>query len=328
MKLLVTGAAGFIGSHFVDFTLQAHPEDQVIGLDKLTYAGSLDNLAQHRGDGRFRFVQGDICDRKLLASLLEDAQVDCIVNFAAESHVDRSLDSPDLFLESNVQGVCALLDMVNRFRVPRFHQVSTDEVYGQLPLDPSAPPFQEDSPLRPSNPYAASKAAADLLALSYFRCFATPVTITRSANNYGPRQVPEKLIPRMIRLADAGQPLPLYGDGKNVRDWLYVRDHCAAVDLVVRKGRLGEVYNVGGGCQRSNLELVRLLLERMGKDPSLICFTTDRPGHDRRYALCWDKLRRQLGWQPTVDFDTGIRDTLHWYRSHPGFGQLPSPADP
>ena len=326
MKLLITGAAGFIGSHFVDYVLDHHPEDTVIGLDKLTYAGNLDNLAGRLQDRRFRFFRADICDREAVFPLLERESVDCIVNFAAESHVDRSLQDPGVFLRTNVLGVGVLLDGTAQFGVSRFHQVSTDEVYGDLPLDRPELKFDEGSPLCPSSPYSASKAAADLLALSYFRSFGTPVTITRSSNNYGPRQYPEKLIPRMIRRARAGRPLPVYGDGRNVRDWIHVLDHCAAVDLVIRKGRVGEVYNVGGGHERSNLDLVRLLLSLMGKDESLLSFTADRNGHDRRYALSSDKLTGELGWRPAVDFDAGIRDTLRWYLDRPD--QEAGPAAP
>lgn len=317
MKLLITGAAGFIGSHFVDYVLDHHPEDTVIGLDKLTYAGNLDNLAGRRQDRRFRFFRADICDREAVFPLLERESVDCIVNFAAESHVDRSLQDPGVFLRTNVLGVGVLLDGTAQFGVSRFHQVSTDEVYGDLPLDRPELKFDEGSPLRPSSPYSASKAAADLLALSYFRSFGTPVTITRSSNNYGPRQYSEKLIPRMIRRARAGRPLPVYGDGRNVRDWIHVLDHCAAVDLVIRKGRVGEVYNVGGGNERSNLDLVRLLLSLMGKDEALISFIADRKGHDRRYAVSTEKISTQLGWRPAVEFNSGIRETIRWYLRQP-----------
>ena len=317
MKLLITGAAGFIGSHFVDYVLNHHPEDTVIGLDKLTYAGNLDNLAGRRQDRRFRFFRADICDREAVFPLLERESVDCIVNFAAESHVDRSLQDPGVFLRTNVLGVGVLLDGTAQFGVSRFHQVSTDEVYGDLPLDRPELKFDEGSPLRPSSPYSASKAAADLLALSYFRSFGTPVTITRSSNNYGPRQYSEKLIPRMIRRARAGRPLPVYGDGRNVRDWIHVLDHCAAVDLVIRKGRVGEVYNVGGGNERSNLDLIRLLLSLMGKDEALISFIADRKGHDRRYAVSTEKISTQLGWRPAVKFNSGIRETIRWYLRQP-----------
>lgn len=317
MKLLITGAAGFIGSHFVDYVLDHHPEDTVIGLDKLTYAGNLDNLAGRLQDRRFRFFRADICDREAVFPLLERESVDCIVNFAAESHVDRSLQDPGVFLRTNVLGVGVLLDGTAQFGVSRFHQVSTDEVYGDLPLDRPELKFDEGSPLCPSSPYSASKAAADLLALSYFRSFGTPVTITRSSNNYGPRQYPEKLIPRMIRRARAGRPLPVYGDGRNVRDWIHVLDHCAAVDLVIRKGRVGEVYNVGGGNERSNLDLIRLLLSLMGKDEALISFIADRKGHDRRYAVSTEKISTQLGWRPAVKFNSGIRETIRWYLRQP-----------
>lgn len=317
MKLLITGAAGFIGSHFVDYVLDHHPEDTVIGLDKLTYAGNLDNLAGRLQDRRFRFFRADICDREAVFPLLERESVDCIVNFAAESHVDRSLQDPGVFLRTNVLGVGVLLDGTAQFGVSRFHQVSTDEVYGDLPLDRPELKFDEGSPLCPSSPYSASKAAADLLALSYFRSFGTPVTITRSSNNYGPRQYPEKLIPRMIRRARAGRPLPVYGDGRNVRDWIHVLDHCASVDLVIRKGRVGEVYNVGGGNERSNLDLIRLLLSLMGKDEALISFIADRKGHDRRYAVSTEKISTQLGWRPAVEFNSGIRETIRWYLRQP-----------
>ena len=317
MKLLITGAAGFIGSHFVDYVLDHHPEDTVIGLDKLTYAGNLDNLAGRLQDRRFRFFRADICDREAVFPLLERESVDCIVNFAAESHVDRSLQDPGVFLRTNVLGVGVLLDGTAQFGVSRFHQVSTDEVYGDLPLDRPELKFDEGSPLRPSSPYSASKAAADLLALSYFRSFGTPVTITRSSNNYGPRQYPEKLIPRMIRRARAGRPLPVYGDGRNVRDWIHVLDHCTAVDLVIRKGRVGEVYNVGGGNERSNLDLIRLLLSLMGQDEALISFIADRKGHDRRYAVSTEKISTQLGWRPAVKFNSGIRETIRWYLRQP-----------
>lgn len=326
MKLLITGAAGFIGSHFVDYVLDHHPDDTVIGLDKLTYAGNLDNLAGRLQDRRFRFFRADICDREAVFPLLERESVDCIVNFAAESHVDRSLQDPGVFLRTNVLGVGVLLDGTAQFGVSRFHQVSTDEVYGDLPLDRPELKFDEGSPLRPSSPYSASKAAADLLALSYFRSFGTPVTITRSSNNYGPRQYPEKLIPRMIRRARAGRPLPVYGDGRNVRDWIHVLDHCAAVDLVIRKGRVGEVYNVGGGNERSNLDLIRLLLSLMGKDEALISFIADRKGHDRRYAVSTEKISTQLGWRPAVEFNSGIRETIRWYLDRPD--QEAGPAAP
>ncbi len=288
----------------------------MVCLDKLTYAGNLENLARHRRDSRFQFVRGDICDRECVFALLEREQVDCIVNFAAESHVDRSLEDPGTFLRTNVQGVCVLLDGTNAFQIPRFHQISTDEVYGDLPLGQPNQKFSEDSPLRPSSPYSASKAAADLLSLSYFRSFGTPVTITRSSNNYGPRQFREKLIPRMIFRTMAGQPLPVYGDGQNVRDWLHVRDHCSAVDLVIRKGLPGSVYNVGGGTERSNLELVKLLLTLMGERESRISFVPDRKGHDRRYAISTEKIEQELGWRPVTDFSRGILETLQWYQAH------------
>lgn len=314
MRFLVTGGAGFIGSNFISYILKNYTDDSVVCLDKLTYAGNYDNIAAFYGNKNFLFIQEDICSREAVFRLLKKHPADCIVNFAAESHVDRSLKTPDIFLKTNIIGTSVLLDAANEFGIKRFHQVSTDEVYGDLPLDRPELQFDEAWSLKPSSPYSVSKASADLLVLSYYRTFGTPVTISRCSNNYGPYQFPEKLIPLMICKAQDGLPLPVYGDGKNVRDWIHVYDHCRAVDSIIRRGRTGEVYNVGGGNEMSNLELVKLLLKLMGKDKSLISFVADRKGHDRRYAICSEKIRQELGWQPKIDFKQGIAETVQWYR--------------
>lgn len=316
MKFLVTGGAGFIGSNFIGYILKNYTDDSVVCLDKLTYAGNYDNIAAFCGHKNFAFVQEDICNRKAVFELLKKYPVDCIVNFAAESHVDRSLKTPDIFLKTNIIGTSVLLDAANAFGIKRFHQISTDEVYGDLPLDRPELQFDESWSLKPSSPYSVSKASADMLVMAYHRTFGTPVTISRCSNNYGPYQFPEKLIPLMICKARDGLPLPVYGDGKNVRDWIHVSDHCRAVDRIIRCGRDGEIYNVGGGNETSNLELVKLLLRLMGKDKSLITFVTDRKGHDRRYAVCTDKIKRELGWQPKIDFIQGIAETVLWYREN------------
>lgn len=317
MKFLVTGGAGFIGSNFIGYILKNYTDDSVVCMDKLTYAGNYDNIAAFCGNKRFNFIQEDICNREAVFQLLKKHPADCIVNFAAESHVDRSLESPDIFLKTNIIGTSVLLDAANEFGIKRFHQISTDEVYGDLPLDRPELQFNEAWSLKPSSPYSVSKASADLLVLAYYRTFGTPVTISRCSNNYGPYQFPEKLIPLMICRTRGDLPLPVYGDGKNVRDWIHVHDHCRAVDCIIRRGRTGEVYNVGGGNELSNLELVKLLLKLMGKDKSLISFVVDRKGHDRRYAVCTDKIKRELGWQPKIDFMQGIAETVLWYRETP-----------
>ena len=313
MTILVTGGAGFIGSNFVYYQLQHHPEDQVVCLDALTYAGNLENLTEALKNPRFRFVKGDIADREAVNALFEEEKPDIVVNFAAESHVDRSITQPELFLRTNIMGTQVLMDACRKYGVQRYHQVSTDEVYGDLPLDRPDLFFTEDTPIHTSSPYSASKASADLLVLAYFRTFHLPVSITRCSNNYGPYHFPEKLIPLMITRALNDQSLPVYGKGENVRDWLYVEDHCAAIDLVMRKGREGEVYNVGGHNERTNLDVVKTVLRELGKPESLITFVTDRPGHDRRYAIDPSKIHAELGWLPRTKFDDGIHQTVQWY---------------
>ena len=313
MTILVTGGAGFIGTNFVYYQLQHHPEDQVVCLDALTYAGNLENLTEALKNPRFRFVKGDIADREAVNALFEEEKPDIVVNFAAESHVDRSITQPELFLRTNIMGTQVLMDACRKYGVQRYHQVSTDEVYGDLPLDRPDLFFTEDTPIHTSSPYSASKASADLLVLAYFRTFHLPVSITRCSNNYGPYHFPEKLIPLMITRALNDQSLPVYGKGENVRDWLYVEDHCAAIDLVMRKGREGEVYNVGGHNERTNLDVVKTVLRELGKPESLITFVTDRPGHDRRYAIDPSKIHAELGWLPRTKFDDGIHQTVQWY---------------
>ena len=313
MTILVTGGAGFIGTNFVYYQLQHHPEDRVVCLDALTYAGNLENLTEALKNPRFRFVKGDIADREAVNALFEEEKPDIVVNFAAESHVDRSITQPELFLRTNIMGTQVLMDACRKYGVQRYHQVSTDEVYGDLPLDRPDVFFTEDTPIHTSSPYSASKASADLLVLAYFRTFHLPVSITRCSNNYGPYHFPEKLIPLMITRALNDQSLPVYGKGENVRDWLYVEDHCAAIDLVMRKGREGEVYNVGGHNERTNLDVVKTVLRELGKPESLITFVTDRPGHDRRYAIDPSKIHAELGWLPRTKFDDGIHQTVQWY---------------
>ncbi len=313
MTILITGGAGFIGTNFVYYQLQHHPEDRVVCLDALTYAGNLENLTEALKNPRFRFVKGDIADREAVNALFEEEKPDIVVNFAAESHVDRSITQPELFLRTNIMGTQVLMDACRKYGVQRYHQVSTDEVYGDLPLDRPDLFFTEDTPIHTSSPYSASKASADLLVLAYFRTFHLPVSITRCSNNYGPYHFPEKLIPLMITRALNDQSLPVYGKGENVRDWLYVEDHCAAIDLVMRKGREGEVYNVGGHNERTNLDVVKTVLRELGKPESLITFVTDRPGHDRRYAIDPSKIHAELGWLPRTKFDDGIHQTVQWY---------------
>jgi dTDP-glucose 4,6-dehydratase len=309
VKLLVTGGAGFIGSNFVRHVLREHPEDRVVNLDKLTYAGNPANLADVTRDPRYTFVQGDVCDATLVRDVLRG--VDAVVNFAAESHVDRSLVEPDAFLRTDVFGVFTLLEAVRELKMPRFLHISTDEVYGSVPQGSS----RETDPLRPSNPYSASKAGGDLLALSYWRTHGVPVVITRSSNNFGPYQYPEKVVPLFITNALDDQPLPLYGDGRNVRDWLYVLDNCAGIDVVLRRGRDGEVYNIGGGHEVENVVLTREILRLTGKPDTLIRPVTDRPGHDRRYSVDSTKIGR-LGWAPRHPFAAALETTVRWYREH------------
>ena len=309
MKLLVTGGAGFIGSHFVRHILRKYPTYSVINLDKLTYAGNLENLRDVEGDRRYRFVHGDICDAAVIREVARG--VDAILNFAAESHVDRSIMGADEFLKTDVLGTFTLLEAARELRIPRYVQVSTDEVYGSIERGAA----RETSPLRPSNPYAASKAAGDLLVGAYWRTYRLPVLITRSSNNFGPNQYPEKVIPLFITNALEDRPLPLYGDGKNVRDWLYVLDNCAAIDLVLHSGVAGEIYNIGGGTEVENVVLTRQILRLLGKPETLIHPVTDRPGHDRRYALDCHKIRA-LGWKPRHEFGAALAETVRWYREH------------
>ena len=316
MTLLVTGGAGFIGSNFIFYTLRAHPDWRVVCVDCLTYAGNLATLAPVLGQPVFRFVKADIRDRAAMEALFNEERPDAVVHFAAESHVDRSIANPAVFLETNVLGTQALLDCSLKYGVKRFHQVSTDEVYGDLPLDRPDLLFTEATPLKASSPYSASKASADLLVGAYCRTFGLPATISRCSNNYGPYQFPEKLIPLMISNALQNKPLPVYGEGKNVRDWLYVEDHCRAVDLILTKGTPGEVYNVGGSNEKTNIEIVRALCCLLGKDEALIAHVADRKGHDLRYAIDASKIRRELGWAPQTDFDTGLARTVEWYLAH------------
>ncbi len=313
MNILVTGGAGFIGSNHVRLLLQ-ETTDRVVNLDLLTYAGNLENLAGLEEHPRYRFVRGDVRDGELVAGLLAEEGIDAVVHFAAESHVDRSIDAPGAFLDTNTRGTQVLLQALHAHQRARLVLVSTDEVYGSLA--PDATGFTEQTPLAPNSPYAASKAAADLLARAYHHTFGLDVCITRCSNNYGPYQFPEKLIPLMLTNALADRPLPVYGDGQNVRDWLHVEDHCRAVDLVLRRGRAGEVYNVGGQNEWTNLDLVKLLLGQVGKPESLITFVKDRPGHDRRYAIVADKIRDELGWRPRHGFPDGLAQTIAWYREH------------
>ena len=313
MRLLVTGGAGFIGSAFVRYILGGSDDTSVVTLDKLTYAGNLENLASVDGHPRHHFVHGDICDRTIVTTILEDGRIDAIVHFAAESHVDRSILSPDPFIETNIRGTATLLDAARRARTGRFVLVSTDEVYGDI-----EPPLEADEtfPLKPSSPYAASKAAADLLALSYVRTFRLPVLITRASNNYGPYQFPEKLIPLMISNAIEGATLPVYGDGRQIRDWLYVDDHCRGIHAVLRHGREGEVYNIGGNCALENRDVVARVLRIVGASETLMQTVSDRPGHDRRYALASGKLARETGFVPQTSFDRGLAATVQWYRDN------------
>ncbi|CUH92447.1 dTDP-glucose 4,6-dehydratase [Herbinix luporum] len=313
MKIIVTGGAGFIGGNFVHYMLEEYPEDQIICLDKLTYAGNIETLEPVMNNENFKFVKGDIADRSFVYKLFEDEKPDVVINFAAESHVDRSITDPDVFLKTNIMGTGVLLDACRKYGIERFHQVSTDEVYGDLPLDRPDLFFTEETPLTTSSPYSASKASSDLLVQAYHRTYKLPVTISRCSNNYGPYQFPEKLIPLIIANALNDKPLPVYGKGDNVRDWLYVIDHCKAIDLIVRKGTVGEVYNIGGHNEKTNLEVVKIILKELGKSEDLIQFVKDRPGHDRRYAIDPTKIRRELGWEPTTFFDEGIKKTIKWY---------------
>lgn len=313
MKVLVTGGAGFIGSNFIFYMLKTYPSYRIICVDKLTYAGNLSTLTSVMTNPNFRFVKADICDRKAINQLFEEEKPDMIVNFAAESHVDRSINNPGIFSETNILGTDVLMDACLKYGIKRYHQVSTDEVYGDLPLDRPDLLFTETTPLHPSSSYSSSKAAADLLVLSYFRTYGLPVTISRCSNNYGPYQYPEKLIPLMIVNALNNQQLPVYGNGQNVRDWLYVEDHCRAIDLVIHKGREGEVYNIGGHNEMANINIVKLICKELGKSEDLITYVADRKGHDLRYAIDPTKIYTELGWLPETKFANGIKKTIQWY---------------
>jgi dTDP-glucose 4,6-dehydratase len=313
MKILVTGVAGFIGSNFVFYELGAHPDTEIVGLDSLTYAGNLETLSSVLNDERFKFIRADITDRDKMDEIFGAEAFDAVVNFAAESHVDRSIEDPSVFLTTNIIGTQILMDAARKHKVGRFHQVSTDEVYGDLPLDRPDLLFTEDTPIHTSSPYSASKASADLLVGAYVRTHGFPATVSRCSNNYGPYQFPEKLIPLMIANALAGKELPVYGRGENVRDWLYVDDHCKAIDLILRNGATGEIYNIGGHNEMTNIDIVKLILKHLGKPESLIRFVTDRKGHDMRYAIDPAKIHRELGWLPETAFADGITRTIEWY---------------
>lgn len=311
--IIVTGGAGFIGSNFIFYMLRKHKDCRIICVDSLTYAGNIETLQPIWNNDKFIFEKIDIRDRDGVFNIVEKYHPDTVVNFAAESHVDRSITNPQLFLETNVIGTSVLLDACRKYDVGRFHQVSTDEVYGDLPLDKPEMLFTEKNPLKTSSPYSASKASADLLTMAYARTYGLPVTISRCSNNYGPYQFPEKLIPLMINKALSNEKLPIYGDGLNVRDWLFVEDHCSAIDSILLKGKIGEVYNVGGNNERSNMIVVKTILQVLDKPEDLITHVEDRKGHDRRYAIDSSKIQKELGWRPTVDFETGIKRTISWY---------------
>ena len=313
MKILVTGGAGFIGGNFVHYMVNKYPEDMIVNLDLLTYAGNLETCKPVEGKPNYKFVKGDIADRKFIFDLFEKEKFDIVVNFAAESHVDRSITDPEIFVKTNVMGTTTLLDACNEFGIKRYHQVSTDEVYGDLPLDRPDLFFTEETPIHTSSPYSSSKAGADLLVLAYHRTYGLPVTISRCSNNYGPYHFPEKLIPLMIANALNDKPLPVYGTGENVRDWLYVEDHCKAIDLIIHNGRVGEVYNVGGHNEKTNLEIVKIICKELNKPESLITFVGDRKGHDMRYAIDPTKIHNELGWLPETKFEDGIKKTIKWY---------------
>jgi dTDP-glucose 4,6-dehydratase len=313
MKILVTGGAGFIGGNFIYYMLEKYPKYDLVCLDKLTYAGNMSTLEKAMKNKRFTFEKGDIADKDFVGGLFKRHKFDIVVNFAAESHVDRSIENPQVFLVTNILGTQVLMDACRVNGNIRFHQVSTDEVYGDLPLDRPDLLFTETTPIHTSSPYSSSKAGADLLVLAYYRTYGLPVTISRCSNNYGPFHFPEKLIPLMITRALANQKLPVYGDGRNVRDWLYVEDHCAAIDAIMHKGKIGEVYNVGGHNEVSNIEIVKIILRELGKPESLISFIADRKGHDLRYAIDPTKIHRELGWLPKTKFNDGIKRTIKWY---------------
>lgn len=313
MKYLITGGAGFIGSNFMHYMTETYPEDMFVCIDALTYAGNYNNIKELEGRNNFKFVHGDITDRELIDNLFNEEHFDYVINFAAESHVDNSIKNPGIFLTTNILGTQVLMDACRKYGIKRYHQVSTDEVYGDLPLDRPDLLFSENNPIKTSSPYSASKASADLLVLAYARTFGLPVTISRCSNNYGPYQFPEKLIPVVISKALNNEPIPVYGKGENVRDWIHVHDHNVGVDLIVKHGRNGEVYNLGGHSERTNLEVVKTILKQLGKSENLITFVTDRPGHDLRYAIDSTKSEKELGWDRTYTFEDGIKETVNWY---------------
>lgn len=316
MNVVVTGGAGFIGSNFLFYYSKKHPNDKLICIDKLTYAGNIKTIAPLIQSKKIIFYKKDICDKKAINKIFSNEKPDIVINFAAESHVDRSINDPQIFLETNIIGTSVLMDACLKNDVKRFHQVSTDEVYGDLPLDRPDLFFYEDTPLHTSSPYSSSKAAADLLVLAYVRTFGLNATISRCSNNYGPYQFPEKLIPLMISKALNNEQLPVYGDGLNVRDWLYVDDHCKAIDLIIRKGKSGEIYNVGGHNEMKNIDIVKSILKELGKEETLIKYVSDRKGHDRRYAIDPTKISKELGWKPDTKFSDGIIKTIRWYLSN------------
>lgn len=313
MNILVTGGAGFIGGNFVHYMLDKYSDYRIVCVDALTYAGNLSTLENVLDNKNFRFVKTDIADRIAIEKLFNEEKFDIVVNFAAESHVDRSIENPEIFLKTNILGTSVLMDMCRKYGNIRYHQVSTDEVYGDLPLDRPELFFTEETPIHTSSPYSSSKAGADLLVQAYYRTYGLPITISRCSNNYGPYHFPEKLIPLMIANALADKPLPVYGDGLNVRDWLYVEDHCRAIDLIIREGRIGEVYNVGGHNEMANIDIVKIILKELGKPESLIKFVADRKGHDMRYAIDPSKIHKELGWLPETMFADGIKKTIKWY---------------
>ena len=312
-KILVTGGAGFIGSNFIYYELENHRKDKIICLDKLTYAGNLSTLENALKNKNFEFYRGDICDEKCVENIFESEKIDIVVNFAAESHVDRSISEPTLFFKTNVIGTQILLEACKKYGIKRFHQISTDEVYGELPLDRKDLLFTEETPLCASSPYSASKASADLLVMSYHKTFGLPVSVSRCSNNYGPYQFPEKLIPLIIMRAMSNEQIPIYGKGENVRDWIFAEDHCNAIDKIIRSGRAGEIYNIGANNEMSNLEIVSTVLEKLKKPKSLISFVKDRPGHDLRYAVNSSKIQQELGWRAETDFSDGLEKTIEWY---------------
>lgn len=313
MNIIVTGGAGFIGSNFIFHMLSAHPDYRIICLDKLTYAGNLHTLEPIMNCSHFRFIKVDICERELIENIFEEENPDIVVNFAAESHVDRSIEDPQIFLKTNIGGAAVLMDACRKYGIKRYHQVSTDEVYGDLPLDRPDLLFKEETPICASSPYSSSKASADLLTLAYYRTYNLPITISRCSNNYGPYHFPEKLIPLMIVNALNDKPLPVYGNGLNVRDWLYVEDHCKAIDLIIHEGRLGEVYNVGGHNEMRNIDIIKFICKELGKPETLITYVKDRKGHDMRYAIDPTKIHSELGWLPEINFADGIKKTIKWY---------------